>query len=542
MTYKVLDLFAGAGGLSLGFLQTGRFVIVAAAENNENAKKTYLRNHKQKNRIEDKIQDEIQDEIEMIDNVIGYDFRALKEKFDGIDVVIGGPPCQGFSNANRQKNHIISMNNSLVKQYFRAIKEIEPIAFVMENVSMLESSTHLFYDSYIDHDEITALNIDMNDDEIIIAKRPFKGLDLLHILKDAVLLEQLELPLKLYRGLNVLYKNRNNPERLSIYIQKNAGAIIKQISEYLDQSTENKYISFSVAHLERIKGGLEKSEDLQCYVDRLAEFMDFQKSLRSAREIYDNQIICNFQREEATGHIVGHVKSYPVIDYINAVLGESYKQKGATINATWFGVPQERKRHIIIGVRADKIRDKHIQLPTQPDQIPHVTVADAIFDLIPYEVSYSKDEIPILMRPIEEGTSSYAIELRNSEFLHNHIATSTTDEAMKRFKALEEGQNFHNLKNSLKTSYANPERTQNTIYLRLDSQKPSGTVVNVRKSMWIHPRLDRAVSIREAARLQSFPDDFVFCGTKDSQYQQVGNAVPPKMAKSIAECLLKILD
>ena len=62
----------------------------------------------------------------MIPDVRDYDFSALASEFDGIDVVIGGPPCQGFSNANRQKNHIISMNNSLVKEYFRAVKEIRP--------------------------------------------------------------------------------------------------------------------------------------------------------------------------------------------------------------------------------------------------------------------------------------------------------------------------------------------------------------------------------------------------------------------------------
>ena len=56
------------------------------------------------------------------------------------------------------------------------------------------------------------------------------------------------------------------------------------------------------------------------------------------------------------------------------------------------------------------------------------------------------------------------------------------------------------------------------------------------------PEKDRAISIREAARLQTFPDSFVFCGSKDKQYQQVGNAVPPIMAKAIAERLLEILD
>ena len=54
--------------------------------------------------------------------------------------------------------------------------------------------------------------------------------------------------------------------------------------------------------------------------------------------------------------------------------------------------------------------------------------------------------------------------------------------------------------------------------------------------------IDRAVSIREAARLQTFPDSFIFCGTKDSQYQQVGNAVPPMLAKAIAEHLAAYLE
>ena len=107
---------------------------------------------------------------------------------------------------------------------------------------------------------------------------------------------------------------------------------------------------------------------------------------------------------------------------------------------------------------------------------------------------------------------------------------------------MKQGQNFHALDSALKTNtYTDVSRTQNTIYLRLNYDEPSGTVVNVRKSMWIHPVLDRAISVREAARLQTFPDSFVFCGSKDKQYQQVGNAVPPIMAKSIAKKLAQIL-
>ena len=132
-------------------------------------------------------------------------------------------------------------------------------------------------------------------------------------------------------------------------------------------------------------------------------------------------------------------------------------------------------------------------------------------------------------------------ELRGDK-LYNHIATASRDAAIARFKALKAGENFHDLDPALKATYSKPERTQNTIYMRLKYDEPSPTVVNARKSMWIHPELDRALSIRETARLQTFPDSFVFEGTKDSQYQQIANAVPPFLAKAIAESVIAALD
>lgn len=146
--------------------------------------------------------------------------------------------------------------------------------------------------------------------------------------------------------------------------------------------------------------------------------------------------------------------------------------------------------------------------------------------------------------PLEEKADLGVLgkSLRNTAVLRNHIITATTDTAMQRFKKIKQGKNFHSLDTALQiNTYSDISRTQNTIYLRLKYDEPSGTVVNVRKSMWIHPTLDRAISIREAARLQTFPDSFVFCGSKDKQYQQVGNAVPPIMAKSIAKKLASIL-
>ena len=207
-----------------------------------------------------------------------------------------------------------------------------------------------------------------------------------------------------------------------------------------------------------------------------------------------------------------------------------------------YGAPQKRMRFVIIGIKRN-ISSK-IALPKgRFDADEYHTVREAISDLEDVQPVYDLDEdkngIPLAPK---EGISELAASLRNTDILFNHMITKTTDTAMERFKALRQGQNFHALDDSLKTNtYTDASRTQNTIYLRLNYDEPSGTVVNVRKSMWIHPTLDRAISVREAARLQTFPDSFVFCGSKDKQYQQVGNAVPPIMAKSIAKKLAQIL-
>ena len=525
---KTVDLFAGAGGLSLGFHRTGMIQIIAAAEINENASKTYIENFKKVNN----------GPIELIKNIVGYDFHSLIEKHGSIDLVIGGPPCQGFSNANRQKNHVISMNNILVKEYFRAIKELQPRAFVMENVSMLQSDTHRFYDSAIDHDDVVEYKIKMRPDKIVIASEGAgqAGDDLLEIIKSENALKENLLPEKLFSKLNVLYKNRNNPRRLPRFIEVNKTAIVNQIQALLKQNVK----LFNKVRLQQILDVLTKekycAEDCE---EALSSLVVMQKTLRSAQEVHDNKLIHTFERQE-DGSIVAKVQSYSVIDYVDAILGKSYRQVGNTVNALWFGVPQDRKRYITMGVRADVLEEQELHMLKEPNEYPLITVEDAIFDLKDYPASEDKEPAPIDIPVPEETASDYAKKMRDSDKLNNHIITASTEEAIKRFKAIPEGKNFHSLSKELTTTYSKPDRTQNTIYLRLNRKAPSGTVVNVRKSMWIHPELHRAISVREAARLQSFPDSFVFYGTKDSQYQQVGNAVPPLLAEAIAKHIIYI--
>ena len=519
--FKTVDLFAGAGGLSYGFESTGKFLMVAAAENNKNASKTYIENHKGNQKIV------------MIQDVRGYDFKGLAEQFNGIDVVIGGPPCQGFSNANRQKNHIISMNNSLVKEYFRAIKEIKPKAFVMENVSMLSSDTHRFYDSTRDHDDVEGLGVQMRAEELVLSDADYEPLNLMDIFENNMESEY-EISDELFQLLNVLYKNRNNAERLPKYIEKNTLCITTRIREH------QEHLLYQYEILENIVDSIN-TDELNNYFDELGRFIKFQKSFRLKQELDLNDIIYEMVRNPITGKITANVHSYSVIEYVNKILGEDYIKNSDVINSLWFGVPQERKRFIMIGVRADITNETEIVMPSESG-IPIVNVWEAISDLKTYKAEEDIVNPDLIEYSDEEELSEYALLMRkDSSGVKNHIVPKNKAKAKERFAALKEGENFHKLSSDLKDNYADPSRTQNSIYLRLDRTKPSGTVINVRKSMWIHPTLDRAISVREAARLQSFPDKFVFMGTKDAQYQQVGNAVPPLMAKGIAETLLKYL-
>lgn len=533
---KTIDLFAGAGGLSFGFLMTGEYKLVAAAEINNNAQKTYKANIAKND-----------DNFEFIDNVIGYDFAALNSRLgNSIDVVIGGPPCQGFSNANRQKNHLISMNNGLVKEYFRAIREIKPKAFVMENVSMLESDTHRFYESRKDNDEIEALIANGHDipkrrDTLLLSEVSYAGIDMRGLPESD--LSEILIPEQLTHHLSVLRKNIGNPRRLPNFLKKNKLAIKNLIVSYINSISDTDFETKQqfIAKLRNIYSAIEENRPDKA-IEELDYIVGLQKLIEFIKEISENELIGQYEYSVKDG-LRFVVNSYSVIDYINAILGDEYIQKGAVFNAELFGVPQERRRYIVVGIRHDVYKEKDIELvlPNEPavDSIP--TVGEAISDLSIYEVGYKPIYTPIPYVK-QSDISDYALSMRKgSKSVKNHITTKTTEKSMERFKKIKQGKNFHSLELEDKDTYSKPERTQNTIYLRLDPNKPSGTVVNVRKSMWIHPTLNRAITVREAARLQSFPDSFEFIGTKDSQYQQVGNAVPPLLAKGIATILIKYL-
>lgn len=519
MMYKVIDLFAGAGGLSLGFMQTGKYEIVLAAENNANAQRTYKENHK--NTL-------IESDVRKID------YKKIRKQYGPIDVIIGGPPCQGFSNANRQKA-IISMNNSLVKEYYRAIKELKPAVFVMENVSSIQYETHRFYCTKEEKETIRGMGIECREEYIILSKSyPFLH-EITNTLRKAFdHYEDYIWDDKLFRPVDVLCKRIGNKDRFMDSYAKHKKYLKNYVNKRNPIKPDDKIGEAYQRFYDSLKEDYPDYEATSRLRSNLESCVKIQRLFRKYKQLGDNNInILNYSFDK---DISVEVQSYSVLDYIECVVKSDdfpYTIQKGTLNALNFGAPQRRERFIIIGSR---IGDKPDFPVGQFDgKLPARTVKDAIGDL--ESIIPSKEDIVVGI-PFESKMmqKDYPLhELRNSKTLFNHFNTTTGAIAQERFDHLEEGENFHSLPDNLKETYSNGKRTQSTIYQKLKYNEPCGTVVNVRKSMWVHPTQSRSLSVREAARLQTFPDNYHFYGTKDSQFQQVGNAVPPIMAKAIAE-------
>lgn len=526
--YKVVDLFAGAGGLSLGFKQTGEYDIKVAFENNHEMQDTYRLNHP---------------DTDVRGDVCAANYTAIQEQYGAIDVVIGGPPCQGFSNANRQKKHTVNKNNMLVKQYVRAIVELQPKAFVMENVSMIKSQIHRFYLERGDEELIEKYNIRVRETplHLIDAQYMFDGI--LNIIQNRQEAERHLWPDTHFSELNIIYKAAKNIEKLKKALTKYQRKLLNIAEIHIGLESENPIIEADHEAFQAVKDYYDGTRALADLKARIEPAIMFQKMLIRSCEIIDNNIVID--RFEQVNGITAIIRSFAVFDYLKAVLGSEengYVIDSKVLCAADYGAPQKRMRFVVIGIK--KSISEKIALPIGSfDEEKYRTVREAISDLEDAEPFVDRTEDVGISLEEKAKLGVLGQSLRDTAVLRNHIITATTDIAMQRFKKIKQGKNFHSLDEALKiNTYTDASRTQNTIYQRLNYDKPSGTVVNVRKSMWIHPTLDRAISIREAARLQTFPDSFVFCGSKDKQYQQVGNAVPPIMAKSIAEKLASILN
>ncbi|CEK34521.1 DNA-cytosine methyltransferase,Modification methylase BspRI,DNA cytosine methylase,DNA (cytosine-5-)-methyltransferase,C-5 cytosine-specific DNA methylase [[Clostridium] sordellii] len=238
------------------------------------------------------------------------------------------------------------------------------------------------------------------------------------------------------------------------------------------------------------------------------------------------------------------------------VLNELELRNNIVLNSVHYGVPQTRKRVIIIGVRNDlNINPIDIYRMIEkthygPDEealdglIEYVKVRDAIADLPRLNPGQGEDDIHF----IPQRLNDYTQNIRDIDFdrLYNHMARNHNDQDIQRYTLM--SANEWTLRQLLEH---HPEldngRAFGNSYVVQNWGLPGRTIIaHLYKdgNQFIHPdhTQGRTFTVREAARIQSFPDNFRFMGSRTQQFKQVGNAVPPIMARSIAMAVNKALE
>lgn len=204
------------------------------------------------------------------------------------------------------------------------------------------------------------------------------------------------------------------------------------------------------------------------------------------------------------------------------------------LNSVDFGVPQKRKRLFIVGSRHGIIPEKPL-----PSTKKIITVQEAISDLPNLKNGAALNWMPYKTKSMTE----YAKIMRNEATKSsNHLITKNSQLVLERYKHIPQGGNWENIPSELMGNYKDCSRCHTGIYHRLHASEPSVVLGNYRKNMLIHPTQNRGLSVREAARLQSFPDWYEFKGSIGFQQQQVGNAVPPLLAVAVFRSIIKTFD
>jgi DNA (cytosine-5)-methyltransferase 1 len=249
-------------------------------------------------------------------------------------------------------------------------------------------------------------------------------------------------------------------------------------------------------------------------------------------------------------------KSSEILDDFHNILGDDYSIDMVLLNAKNFGIPQNRERVFVIGSK-----EKHASAAQIIDDIKRSSknckkfkLADALSSLPilkPKKIKNARgienNDIGYKFRAYEFADSEY-LTFTNSKnktnYLSNHTNRYNNDRDVEIFSRLPQGAN--SLHDSITDimPYSSRNHVFKDKYYKLKEQEVCKTITSHMKfdcNMYIHPTQPRGLSPREAARVQTFPDDFVFMGSNNTWYAQIGNAVPVKLAEAIGKEIIKYI-
>lgn len=222
-----------------------------------------------------------------------------------------------------------------------------------------------------------------------------------------------------------------------------------------------------------------------------------------------------------------------------------YHVEHRTLKAEEYGVPQERRRIFFVASRIGPVAwPAPSHGPNSKSKKLFVTVKDAIGDLPLVGMNEGK-EVALYTK---HATSDYQLEMRKrSKYVTNHIGPFLGEINRERLKHIPQGGSWRDIPHKfLPAGMKQARRCDHTKrYGRLDPKGLSSTILTKCDLHWgayIHPTQERTLTVREAARFQSFPDRFTFTGARVEQYRQVGNAVPPLLGRAMAKAVARALE
>ena len=256
--------------------------------------------------------------------------------------------------------------------------------------------------------------------------------------------------------------------------------------------------------------------------------------------------------------VIENVKGIQIVDRGRAVneIREGLSDLGYYVDsrilkAEEYGVPQERRRIFFVGSRDNEYvewpESSHTatnDMSTIPTQLkPLVTVTDAIGDLPSLD---SGEGVENTAYTLKAGSDYQRMLRAGSECVFNHVSPRLAPINLERISYVPQGGSWRDIPHDLlPAGMKRARRSDHTKrYGRLHPDRQACTILTKCDLHWgsyIHPEQNRTITVREAARFQSFPDSFRFVGSRGEQYRQVGNAVPPLLALAVARSILSMM-
>ena len=611
-----LDLFAGAGGISEGFLQAFTqdkyFKFILATDINENCELTHVVRYNRQFGLDTKF---------ITEDIMSPRFmKKLLEGLNGetIDVVTGGPSCQSFSLSGRRRK--FDKRDNLFLHYLAVIRKLRPKYFVMENVKgLLTKDKGRFKDaimkeirSIIDDKNVPAFLVYLakmlSKSATVFVANCFLAKVYMEVSDDA---EAEDYKKTFFGHLEQQFKNITRSIEYK-YSKSNADvATVRHGLSLLNRRKEREEITAKI-----INEKTASDIDNDAFVDEFNDFISFlDDDSISARILtaIDSFVALGANKEDVA-EFKEMVSLYSLSLDETFELLRAYAKKSNSVkefdghldslrlyrvdrpivvNSSNYGVPQNRERVLFIGCRKDQPIISEIPATLSKDE--KVTVFEAIHDLDfiengSIETSYgsisqkSKYEDLVRTRGVQgevsdsESAMTYSDWSRLGRFghrftfdrepfyvknmddlkgnmfyeapvLYNHQTSAQSVDVRKRLEIIAAHGTYDDECKVELASLGLESNKRN--YTVLDPAGQSPTVVTMPDD-FIHYSAHRAMTVREMARLQSFDDSFVFQGKRQTggtkrkseipQYTLVGNAVPPLMARAIANTILKAIQ